>query len=37
VIALYSESLGEPGSDADTYVGMMTRNAVLIAGALAPA
>jgi zinc/manganese transport system substrate-binding protein len=37
VAVLYSESLGEPGSDADTYVGMMTTNAVLIAGALAPA
>jgi zinc/manganese transport system substrate-binding protein len=37
VIALYSESLGEPGSDADTYIGMMTTNATLIANALAPA
>ena len=37
VVVLYSESLGEPGSDADTYIGMMTTNATLIAGALAPA
>ncbi len=37
VVVLYSESLGEPGSDADTYIGMMTTNATLIADALAPA
>jgi zinc/manganese transport system substrate-binding protein len=37
VVVLYSESLGEPGSDADTYIGMMTTNAALIANALAPA
>jgi zinc/manganese transport system substrate-binding protein len=37
VVVLYSESLGEPGSDADTYIGMMTTNATLIANALAPA
>lgn len=34
VVELYSESLGEPGSDGDTYVGMMTTNAERIAGAL---
>jgi zinc/manganese transport system substrate-binding protein len=37
VVRLYSESLGEPGSDADTYIGMMTTNATLIANALASA
>ena len=37
VVVLYSESLGEPGSEADTYIGMMTANARLIADALAPA
>ena len=37
VVVLYSESLGEPGSDADTYIGMMSTNATLIANALAPA
>jgi zinc/manganese transport system substrate-binding protein len=36
VVVLYSESLGEPGSGADTYIGMMTKNAALIADALAP-
>jgi zinc/manganese transport system substrate-binding protein len=36
VVVLYSESLGEPGSDADTYIGMMMTNATLIAKALAP-
>jgi zinc/manganese transport system substrate-binding protein len=37
VVVLYSESLGEPGSEADTYIGMMSTNATLIADALAPA
>jgi len=37
VVALYSESLGEPGSGADTYITMMATNAKLIADALAPA
>jgi zinc/manganese transport system substrate-binding protein len=37
VVVLYSESLGEPGSGADTYLGMMTTNATLIADALASA
>jgi zinc/manganese transport system substrate-binding protein len=36
VIALYSESLGEPGSGADTYAGMMRTNATRIADALGP-
>ena len=36
VVALYSESLGEPGSGADTYAGMVRTNAERIAGALAP-
>lgn len=36
VVALYSESLGEPGSGADTYAGMMRTNATRIADALAP-
>jgi zinc/manganese transport system substrate-binding protein len=34
VVELYSESLGEPGSDGDTYLGMMTANAERIAAAL---
>ena len=34
VVELYTESLAEPGSDADTYIGMMTVNAQRIAGAL---
>jgi zinc/manganese transport system substrate-binding protein len=37
VVVLFSESLGEPGSGADTYISMMSTNASLIAGALAPA
>ena len=37
VVALYSESLGEPGSGADTFLTMMATNAKLIADALAPA
>ena len=37
VVALYSESLGEPGSGADTYLTMMATNATLIADALTPA
>jgi len=37
VVALYSESLGEPGSGADTYIDMMATNAKLIADALTPA
>jgi zinc/manganese transport system substrate-binding protein len=34
VVELYSESLGEPGSDGDTYLGMMTANAERIAAAM---
>jgi zinc/manganese transport system substrate-binding protein len=34
VVALYSESLGEPGSGADTYAGMVRTNATRIADAL---
>jgi zinc/manganese transport system substrate-binding protein len=34
VVELVSDSLGEPGSDADTYVGMMRTNANLVAAAL---
>jgi zinc/manganese transport system substrate-binding protein len=34
VVELFTESLGEPGSDADTYIGMMTVNAERIAAAL---
>jgi zinc/manganese transport system substrate-binding protein len=34
VVELYTESLGAPGSGADTYVGMMRTNAQRIAGAL---
>ena len=34
VVALYSESLGEAGSDADTYPGLMRTNATRIAEAL---
>lgn len=34
VVALYSESLGEPGSGADTYIGLITTNADRIAAAL---
>jgi zinc/manganese transport system substrate-binding protein len=34
VVELFSESLGETGSGAETYVGMMSTNAALIAGAL---
>ena len=37
VVALYSESLGEPGSGADSYLTMMATNATLIADALIPA
>ena len=36
VVELYSESLGGPGSGADTYEGMVRTNADRIAGALAP-
>lgn len=32
--ALYSDSLGEPGSPAETYVGMIRHNATVIAAAL---
>ena len=35
IVALYSESLGEPGSGAETYIDMMLTNAALIAEALA--
>jgi zinc/manganese transport system substrate-binding protein len=34
VIKLFTESLGEPGTNADTYIGMMTVNAQRIASAL---
>lgn len=34
VVELYSESLGEPGSGADTYPGLMRTNAERITGAL---
>jgi zinc/manganese transport system substrate-binding protein len=34
VVELYSESLGEPGSDGDTYLTMMNTNAERIAAAL---
>lgn len=34
VVELFSESLGEPGSGAETYVAMMATNAALIADAL---
>lgn len=34
VVALYSESLGEPGTGADTYLGMVTTNAAAITAAL---
>ncbi len=34
VVELYSESLGEPGSGADTYIGLITTNARRIADAL---
>jgi zinc/manganese transport system substrate-binding protein len=36
VVELYTESLGEEGSGAETYVGLMRTDAELIAGALAP-
>lgn len=36
VVALHTESLGERGSGADTYAGMIHSNATRIAGALAP-
>ena len=35
VVELYSESLGEPGSPGDTYLGMVRTNAERIAAALA--
>lgn len=35
VVELHGETLGEPGSDADTYVGMIRTNATRIADALA--
>jgi zinc/manganese transport system substrate-binding protein len=37
VVVLFSESLGEPGSGAETYIGMMETNAALVAAALTPA
>jgi zinc/manganese transport system substrate-binding protein len=37
VVVLFSESLGKPGSGAETYIGMMSANAALIANALARA
>ena len=36
IVLLFSESLGEPGSGAETYVAMMSTNATLIADALTP-
>jgi ABC-type Zn uptake system ZnuABC Zn-binding protein ZnuA len=36
VVQLYTDATGEPGSGADTYVGMMTTNAERIAEALTP-
>lgn len=36
VVELYTESLGDEGSGAETYVGLMRTDAELIAGALAP-
>jgi len=36
VVQLYSGSLGEPGSDADTLIGMLETNARLISGSLWP-
>jgi zinc/manganese transport system substrate-binding protein len=36
VVSLYTGSLGEPGSGADTYVGMERTNAERIAAALSP-
>ena len=36
VVELFSESLGEDGSGAETYVGMMQLNADLITKALTP-
>ncbi|HET8619341.1 MAG TPA: metal ABC transporter substrate-binding protein [Acidimicrobiales bacterium] len=36
VVELYTESLGEPGSDGDTYVAMVRTNARRIAAALGP-
>lgn len=35
VVSLYTDALGEPGSGADTYTGMLRTNADLIADALA--
>ena len=34
MVELYTESLGEPGSGADTYVGMLRTDAQRIAEAL---
>lgn len=36
VVELYGETLGEPGSGAETYLGMMRTNASRLADALAP-
>lgn len=36
VVELYSDSLGEPGSEGDNYLGMLVANAGRIAAALAP-
>ncbi|MEO1059316.1 MAG: metal ABC transporter substrate-binding protein, partial [Actinomycetota bacterium] len=35
VVELYTESLGEPGSDGETYIAMVVTNAERISGALA--
>jgi zinc/manganese transport system substrate-binding protein len=37
IVQLYTGSLGESGSGAETYIDMMSTNATLIADALAPA
>lgn len=36
IVSLFTDSLGDPGSNANTYIGMMRSNASLIADALAP-
>ena len=36
VVELFTGSLGEPGSGAETYLGLLTTNAALVAEALAP-
>ena len=36
VVELYSDALGEPGSGADTYDGLLRSDAAAIAAALSP-